>query len=290
MELSVGELAHVLRQSQPRVSRHVKILADAGLLQRHREGAWVYLRLGASERVDPILAALDAWDQDAPSTAADITQLSTIRSERVAVVEAYFTSHAEKWDRIRSMHVGEAKVEAAMLRALGSRPLGRLLDVGTGVGHVLELLGPRATRAVGIDLSSEMLRIARARLDQAGLVHCQVRQADMCALPHEDASFDTVVLHQVLHYTHEPARALAECVRVLAPGGRLLVVDVAPHSRDELRTDYAHARLGFADAQIIDWLNSAGLDARVTDHLEGKELTVTLWLGERADEARCQAA
>lgn len=291
MELSVGELAHVLRQSQPRVSRHVKILVDAGLLERHKEGAWVFVRLGKEATVGPVLAAIDALAKaEDATTMADLARLAAVRAERVAAAEAYFSAHAEAWDDIRSLHVSDAEVEAAIMRALCDRPLGTILDIGTGTGRMIELLGPAANEAVGIDRSPEMLRVARGKIEAAGLQHCQVRQADMYALPQRDASADTVVLHQVLHFAHEPADAVAEAARVLAPGGRLLIVDFAPHDREELRQRYAHARLGFEDAQVIGWMEQAGLKARVVDHLTGGPLTVTLWIGERAGAARAEAA
>ena len=290
MELSVGELAHVLRQSQPRVSRHVKILADAGLIERHKEGAWVFVRLGDAARVGPVLAALDAWGAGESIAETDLARLAAVRAERVAAAEAYFAAHADAWDRIRSLHVADAEVEAAIVRALGGRIVGDLLDVGTGTGRMIELLGPRASHAIGIDRSPEMLRIARAKIEAAGLAHCQVRQADMYALPQPDGSADTVVLHQVLHFAHEPAEAIAEAARVLAPGGRLLIIDFAPHDREELRTAEAHARLGFEDSAVLGWIGAAGLQARVVEHLTGGELTVTLWLGERAPIAQKEAA
>lgn len=290
MELSVGELAQVLRQSQPRVSRHVKILADAGLVERHKEGAWVFVRLGRADRVGPALAALDVWDSGDATLDGDRVRLEAVRAERVAAAEQYFSAHAEEWDRIRALHIGDAAVEAAIVRALGRRPVGDLLDIGTGTGRMIELLGRSADHALGIDRSPEMLRIARGKLEAAGLQRWQVRQADMHALPQEDGSADTVVLHHVLHFTHAPADAVREAARVLAPGGRLLIVDFAPHDREELRAMHAHARLGFEDRQVIGWMEEAGLRGHVIEHLTGGALTVTLWIGERASLARAEAA
>lgn len=288
MELSVGELAQVLRQSQPRVSRHVKILADAGLIDRHKEGAWVFLRVGGAATAAPAFAALEAWGVDASE--ADIDRLAAVRAERVAAAEHYFAAHADEWDSIRTLHVGDAEVEAAIERALGDRPLGTLLDIGTGTGRMIELLGPAANDSLGIDRSVDMLRVARAKIEAAGLAQAQVRQADMYALPVEAGSADTVVLHQVLHFAHEPAQAIAEAARVLRPGGRLLIVDFARHDREELRAQHAHTRLGFEDAQVCGWLADAGLAARVADRLTGGALTVTLWIGERPAAARAEAA
>lgn len=288
MELSVGELAQVLRQSQPRVSRHVKILADAGLIDRYKEGAWVFLRACRDELAGPAFMALDAWDVRV--SPGDIERLAAVRAERVSAAEQYFAAHADEWDSIRTLHIAEADVEAAIERALGDRPLGALLDIGTGTGRMIELLGRAANDSLGVDRSLDMLRIARAKIEAAGLPRAQVRQADMYALPVDDGGADTVVLHQVLHFAHEPAQAIAEAARVLAPGGRLLVVDFAPHDEEELRAQHAHTRLGFDEAQICGWLEQAGLAARVVDRLSGDPLTVTLWIGERAALPQAEAA
>ena len=280
MELSVGELADVLGQSQPRVSRHVKILGAAGIVRRHKEGAWVFLTLGEGAHVAPVLAGIDAWGVAATDT--DVARLADVRGQRATAANAWFEAHAAEWDRLRALHVAEAEVEAAIVAALATRPVGRLLDVGTGTGRMIELLGARAGAATGVDLSPAMLRLARGRLDAAGLANAEVRLADMGALPVTDANVDTVVLHQVLHFAQAPAAVLAECARVLAPGGRLLVADFAPHAREELRSTHAHARLGFADETVCDWLGAAGLRGQVAARLDGGELTVTIWLGERA--------
>lgn len=286
MELSVGELAAVLRQSQPRVSRHIRILADAGLLRRYKEGAWVFVRLGDAALSAPVLTAIDALSADAGGTAeADRARLTEVRAERVAAANAYFAAHADQWDDIRSLHIADDVVEAAMQRVLGERPVGRLLDIGTGTGRIIELFGAHAASAIGIDRSPDMLRLARGKLEAAGLADAEVRQADMYALPRPDGSADTVVLHQVLHFAQTPALAVAEAARVLSPGGRLLIVDFAPHAREELRARHAHARLGFDAAQVCDWMTAAGLTPHSVEHLRGdaaEALTVTLWLGERS--------
>jgi ArsR family transcriptional regulator len=282
MELSVGELAQVLGQSQPRVSRHVKILIDAGLAERHKEGSWVFLSLGRPERVDPLFLLLDRWaelDGEDGRAEADATRLAAVRADRTAAAERYFASHAGEWDQIRSLHIADSEVEAAIARALAGREVGRLVDVGTGTGRMLELFAAGATGALGIDRSPEMLRLARAKLGQAGLGSAELRQADMYSLPLPSGSADTVIIHQVLHYAQQPAAAVAEAARLLSPGGRLLIVDFAPHEREELRTRDAHLRLGFPDDAVTGWMNSAGLQARVFEHLKGGELTVTLWEG-----------
>jgi ArsR family transcriptional regulator len=286
MELSVGELAQVLGQSQPRVSRHVKILADAGLTDRRREGSWVFLALGDIRRIGPVFDAIDAWSPDAGGdVSGDLARLDAVRAERSLAAERYFEGHAAEWDAIRSLHVAEAEVEAAIGRVLGEGPLGRLVDVGTGTGRMIELLAPRAESAIGIDRSPEMLRFARTKLSsQVALARAELRQGDMYALPLRDRSADIVVLHLVLHYAQQPAAAVAEAARLLGPGGRLLIADFAPHEREELRDQAAHARLGFSDQQMAEWFGAAGLVPAQVDALEGGELTVKLWLGERPAE------
>ena len=298
MDLSVGELAQVLGQSQPRVSRHVKILADAGLADRRKEGAWVFLGLGDPRRVGPLLAAVDAWAAEDGAdriTGDDIARLGAVRADRAAAAEAYFEAQAGQWDAIRSLHVAESEVEAAIARRLADAPLGRLVDVGTGTGRMIELFGAEAVSAIGVDRSPAMLRIARSKLDaagqrQAGLARAELRQGDMYALPLAARSADVVILHQVLHYAQQPAAAIAEAARLLAPGGRLLIVDFAGHDHELLRTRDAHARLGFDDDQIAGWFAAAGLDGAPVERLEGGELTVKLWLGRRAPEIADDAA
>lgn len=278
MELSVGELAQVLGQSQPRVSRHVKILCDAGIAERRKEGSWVFLVPGPAVRVDPLFAAIDAWDDDRHWAIADAARLAAVRADRALAAERYFAAHAEHWDAMRSLHVAEDIVEAALADCLGPGSLGRLVDVGTGTGRMLALFAQRATHATGIDRSPEMLRLARAKLDGAGI---DLRQGDIAALPLEDDAADTIILHQVLHYLQAPEAALTELGRVLAPGGHLLIVDFASHDLEELRDRDAHARLGFSDEQILTWCAAAGLDCAAARSLAGTRLTVKIWSARR---------
>jgi len=291
MELSVGELAQVLGQSQPRVSRHVKILIDGGLAERRKEGSWVFLSLGRPERVEPLFLLLDRWvdiDGANSSAAPDAARLAAVRADRAAAAERYFAQHAKDWDEIRSLHIAESEVEAAIARALGAdkdggRPVGRLIDIGTGTGRMLELFAGEARGALGIDRSPEMLRLARVKLAEAGLSTAELRQGDMYSLPLPSGSADTVIIHLVLHFAQQPAAAVSEAARLLSPGGRLLIIDFAPHEREELRTRDAHARLGFAADAVTGWMAAAGLQARVVEQLEGGELTVTLWEGEQPE-------
>jgi len=289
MELSVGELAQVLGQSQPRVSRHVKILCDAELAERRKEGSWVFVALGTPSAVEPIAAALDAWAKAEPDhwAVADAARLAAVRADRAAAAAGWFESHAREWDAIRSLHIAEEQVEAAMVRVLAGEPIGRLIDIGTGTGRMIELFARAATTALGIDRSSEMLRLARAKLGEQGLGNAELRQADLYALPLGDGGADVAILHHVLHFAQQPGAAIAEAARALGPGGRLLIADFAPHDREELRTRDAHVRLGFSDAQIAGWFEAAGMTTARSETLDGGELTVKLWLG-RKDGARLE--
>jgi ArsR family transcriptional regulator len=285
MELSVGELAQLLGQSQPRVSRHVRILADSGLVARRKEGSWVFLMLADAARTQPLFDAINAWagEQAEAQFAADVSRLEAVRADRAEAAARYFAAHADTWDSIRSLHVAESEVEQAIASALGDEPLGRLVDIGTGTGRMIELFGARADSVIGIDRSSEMLRLARVKLEASGLRGASLRQGDMYALPLGDACADVVILHQVLHYAQAPGHAISEAARLLAPGGRLLIVDFAPHEREELRERDAHARLGFAAAAMCGWFEAAGLAPEKVEHLAGGELTVSLWLARKAE-------
>lgn len=288
MELSVGELAQVLGQSQPRVSRHVKILVDAGLAERRKEGSWVFVALGTAARVAPVLAALDAWSEGGDHWAtADVARLAAVRADRAAAASAWFETHAGEWDAIRSLHVAESEVEAAIADVLGDAPVGQLVDIGTGTGRMLELFAGRARAAMGIDRSSEMLRLARAKLADAG-TGAELRQADLYALPLADGAADLAILHHVLHFAQQPAGAIAEAARVLGDGGRLLIADFASHDREELRTREAHVRLGFSDEQVLGWFEAAGLRPVRIETLEGGALTVKLWLGRKVARAQTE--
>lgn len=286
MELAVGELAQVLGQSQPRVSRHVRILCDAGLAERRKEGSWVFLRSAIGAHVAPPLASaaarlLDVAERDDAAFAArcgeDRRHLAAIRSARQATAEAYFARHAEEWDRLRVLHSPDGPVETALARALGEAPLGSLLDIGTGTGRMAELFAPRAGHVTGLDRSPEMLRIARARLQHLPATQVDLVQGDFTALPFPDAAFDTVLFHQVLHYAQEPEAALAEAARVARPGGAIAIVDFAAHDREELRERHAHARLGFSDEQMLALLAEAGFAAAPPVALPGTPLTVKIW-------------
>lgn len=283
-ELTVSELVIILGQSQPRISRHLKLLVESGLVERHREGAWVFLlaaQSGPAARLGREL--IGSIRADDPVRVSDRLRLDEVRRTRADQAARYFATHAATWDKVRAMHVSEDKVEAAIRAAVGDLPLTSLLDVGTGTGRILELLAPQADRALGVDLSPQMLAMARARLERARLRNVQLRQGDIFALPADRNGYDLVVLHQVLHYLDDAPRALREVARALRPGGRLLVVDFAPHDAENLRADHAHRRLGFAREEIAGAMAEAGLDVTLTRDLapEGAgSLTVSLWMAQ----------
>ncbi len=287
MELAVGELAQVLGQSQPRVSRHVGILCDAGLAERRREGSWVFLRQvetssAVIEAVQHLLGLAEAEEPEfAALCEADRRKLAAIRDAREAAAETYFARHAGEWDELRALHSADAEVEHRLAAALADAPLGDLLDIGTGTGRMAELFAPHADRIVALDKNLEMLRVARAKLQHLPAAQVELVQGDFADLPFADASFDTVVLHQVLHFAPDPAPALAEAARVLRGGGRIAIVDFASHDHEELRTRHQHVRLGFSDRQMAELLRAAGFAASAPQALEGGALVVKIWLGKR---------
>ena len=283
-ELTVSELVTILGQSQPRVSRHLKLLAEAGLAWRQREGSWAFFRAATQGAGGDLCRAIVArLDSNDVTLAADRGRLDEIRLTRNAQAARYFAAHAGAWDHLRSLHVPEARVEEAVAELVGERPIGQLIDCGTGTGRMLELLAARADRATGIDLSPAMLAVARANLDRAGVRNVQLKQGDIYALPVARNTADFVLLHQVLHYLEDPGRALREAARVLAPGGRLIVVDFAPHDEESLRENHSHRRLGFSAAEVSPLLGDAGLDVDLHRNLlpragEAGKLTVSIWL------------
>ena len=293
-ELAVSELIEIVGQSQPRVSRHLKLLGEAGLLERFKEGSWVFYRAadrGKGAELGRALAAL----ADSGLIETDRARLVHVREARAAAAAAYFKTNAAEWERIRALHAPEKDVEAAILKRLASKPIEDLLDAGTGTGRMLELLAPHAKRAVGIDVSPEMLAIARDRLTRENLPQVQVRLGDIYRLPFSngragangDTGFDAVLFHQVLHYLDDPGAAVAEAARVMRPGGRLAIADFAPHGLEFLRDDYAHRRLGFSDREVKSWFDAAGLKQAESETIAPvdtgassapEKLTVKVWL------------
>ncbi len=287
-EFNVTELTQILRQSQPRISRHLKLMTDAGLLARYKEGSWVVFRLREGGDVGQLAYTISSLlNADDPVLRGDLARLNDVVEERAQRAADYFRRSADNWDTIRSLHVSEAQVETAIREMASQEKVGLLLDLGTGTGRVLELLAPLADQAVGLDLSHEMLAVARANLEKSDIRNAQVRHGDLFSLPFEDGAADLVVLHQVLHYLDDPMRAIGEAVRVLADDGRLLIVDFAPHELEFLREDHAHRRLGISMEDMKRWLSRAGAKVETHRLLEPPAdetqpgLTVSIWLAKR---------
>ena len=281
-ELTVTEVTQILRQSQPRVSRHLKLMCEAGLIERFKEGSWVFYRLaeeGPAKVIAQKLSELLPWN-DAILT-RDLDRLEAVRKQRMETAQEYFASNAAEWDRLRSLHIPEEQVEGAVLEFVGRAQVPSYLDLGTGTGRMLELVSPLASRAVGVDLNTEMLALARARVERAALHHVQVRRGDLFQLPYADDSFDLITVHQVLHYLEDPSGAVMEAARVLKPGGKLVIVDFAPHALEFLREEHQHRRLGFADKEVTQWCKTAGLSLAATRALPPRGdagLTVVVWM------------
>src|SRR5262245_32134150 len=281
-ELTVSALTDILPQSHPRIPRHPQLLGEAGLVERFREGTWAFFRLAEhGAGADVARALIERLEPGDQTVRRDHERLASVRQARAAAAQAYFRAHAAEWDRIRKLHVADEAVEEAILAALSEKPVRSLLDLGTG--RMLEIFGPDIERGLGLDLSLDMLLLARDRLERAGLRNCSVRQGDIYDLPLANGSFDVVILHQVLHFLDDGARAIREAARVLRPGGRLLVIDFAPHEQEFLREQFAHRRLGFAPETVTQWITASGLDPVMHKSLapepgsEGK-IAVSLWL------------
>lgn len=293
-ELAVLELCRVLDQSQPRVSRHLKLLAEAGLVERFPDGAWVFYRLtGAGRQCEVVAEVLARINPDDPGLARDRRKLDDVQAERADAAQAYFAENAVHWDRIRSLYVSDADVEAEIVRAAGPGRFRRMVDLGAGTGRMLTLLAGQANNALGLDLSQQMLNIARRNVTEAGMTHVELRHGDIFDTRLPDASADLVVVHQVLHYLGDPAAAVKEAARIVAPDGRLIIVDFAPHKHEFLREQHQHRRLGFSDDEMARWLAEAelpqvGLRALPPTRADG--LTVKIWAAQRAPTALRSAA
>jgi ubiquinone/menaquinone biosynthesis C-methylase UbiE len=291
-ELNVTEITQILGQSQPRISRHLKLMCDAGLLDRYREGSWVLFRLKDSGTGAKLAhAVVELLPDHAAQFRRDVEQLKAVREARAEEAQRYFKANASNWHELRALHVSEEEVEAAWLKLVGEGRIDTLVDLGTGTGRVLEVLARYARQAIGIDASREMLAIARANLEKSGLRHTQVRLGDVNTLALADRYADLVTIHQVLHYLDDPVRALSEAARILKPGGRVLIVDFAPHDLDFLREEHAHRRLGIAADHMTGWLQRAGLDLAHFSTLKPPKktaktgLTVALWLAVKVEDS-----
>jgi DNA-binding transcriptional ArsR family regulator len=285
-ELAVGELAQALGQSQPRVSRHLKLLTEAGLVERAPEGAWVFYRLARAHTIERQFAeaALAMLDANDPLLARDAERLGAIRAAREQAAGAYFEANAADWERLRALHLPEADIDSAILDAAGAGPFELMIDVGVGQGRMIQLFADRVRRAEGFDTSRQMLAIARAALGDLQ-AKAMVRLGDVYAPPSAPECADLVTIHQVLHFLSDPRRALEQSARLLTRGGRLLIVDFAPHDLEFLREQHAHRRLGFTDADIAEWCATAGVTNLQTKTLKPNKcgaLTVKIWAGDKA--------
>ena len=259
-DLAVGELVQILDQSQPRLSHHLKTLTTAGLVERLPEGSWVFYRTQTKGWAGRVLQAVfDELDTDGAPFKADRAALQTVRQTRAQSAETYFSEIAGEWDRLRALHYPEAAIEQAILDQVKGQKFDRIVDLGTGTGRMLTLLAPLAAEAEGLDLSHHMLTVARANLNRAEVRHARVRQGDVTETPFDTNSADLVVVHQVLHYLEDPEAVLAEAARILKPGGRLLLVDFAPHDLEFLRESQGHRRLGIREEDMTEWADAAGL-------------------------------
>lgn len=291
-ELTVSELCQVLGQTQPRVSRHLRLLVEAGLLDRNAQGTSAFYRPVRSglghELYRAVLELLDPAD---PAMGRDLQRLEAIRAERAEKAARYFESVASDWDRMRDLHVADADVEQAMLDETAGLRIRDLLDVGTGTGRVLEVFADRIGHGVGVDLSRQMLDLARSQLDAKGHRHCEVRHADIYNLSLDAGSMDVAVLHHVLHFLDDPATAIASAARTLRPHGRLLIVDFASHGYEAMRAEFAHHWLGFDEETMVAWCESAGLVDVTVRHMappidsDQQPITVTIWSATQHPDA-----
>jgi len=285
-DLTVSELTQILGQSQPRISRHLKLLHQAGLVDRQREGSWVYFRLaGQGSSGDLARILIDSMPPDDPTLTLDGERLQQVFQRRTEKAEQYFGRNAKRWDQVRSLYVDEREVERVLLDLVSTRSVKRLLDIGTGTGRVLELLAASVPELTGIDSSSEMLQVARANLARKGVRNCALRRCNMYQIPLPGGSFDAVTIHQVLHFAETPEQVITEASRLLTPGGRLFIIDFEEHELEDLREDHAHRWLGFRPATLRDWLAGAHLEPGKHLSLAGGALTVGVWTARRPETA-----
>ena len=283
-ELSVGDFVAILGQSQPRVSRHLKLLVDAGLLIRNKEGSRAYYRLLESDKNAQLSQVLnDLMDESDPMLVLDLSRLGIIRSERARFADNYFDEFAGEQSRLSQISADEELISQLLLQYVQQENIGELLDVGTGNGRMLLLLGSKIEKAIGIDNSREMLAIARTNLEQADLKNCQVRIGDMYRLPFAENRFGLITINSLLRYAEKPKDVLTEATRVLKPGGILFIVDFSDHGLTELRDEYGHRWLGFSKDEMLDMLDWDTITVESTNFFKGEVLTVCVWKGQKVE-------
>lgn len=281
-ELTVTELVTVLRQSQPRISRHLRLLCEAGLLERHREGTWIFYRLvDSGDKAKLVKSIMEYIPYSDQILQHDQERLSVVKKERDKKAAKYFQENAANWDKIRSLYVPEKQVEDYLLNITSKMKINDLLDVGTGTGRMLELFSKRVKHGIGIDLSREMLAIARSHLQQKNITNMQVRQGDMYDLALKDNSMDMVIFHLVLHFADDPLAAIKETSRILRKNGQVIIVDFLPHKIEKLREEYAHRRLGFSEEEVKEWCSVTGLKFKLMEIMQGSELDIAIWIASK---------
>ncbi len=290
-ELTVSELVQILKLSQPRVTQYIISLETAGIIERLKEGSWVFSRISrGNEAVSAIVATtLATLPQNNPVMQQDLKRLEDVRAERSKAAEAFFASVANDRSQLGDEYLPQADIEAKMRELLGAGPFDYMVDLGTGTGRMLEVFSDRILRGSGIDNNAQMLKVARSKL--AAREHIAVRQGDLLAAPLADGVADLVSLHQVLHYLEDPQEAITEAARLLTPGGQLLIVDYEDHDRDEFRTDYAHRRLGFSDTDMRNWLSAAGLSLTAVETIPTRDNRpdVRIWISTASKMQRRKA-
>jgi ubiquinone/menaquinone biosynthesis C-methylase UbiE len=281
-ELTVTELATIMRQSQPRISRHLRLLCEAGLLERHREGTWIFYRLAdLGEQADLVNSIMNYIPYQDQILQHDQKRLEEVKKTRDLKAASYFQENAANWDKIRSLYVPERQVEDYLLEITNNLEIETLLDVGTGTGRMLKLFSPHTKQGIGIDLSHEMLGVARSHLENNAITNMQIRHGDMYDLALMDGSMDLVLFHQVLHFADDPLAAIRETARILRPDGIVIVIDFLPHKNEKLREEHAHRRLGFSEEEIGEWCRITDLKITTTKVMRGKELDLFIWVATK---------
>ena len=261
-ELTVSELVQILGLSQPRVTQYIKSLEQVGIVERMREGSWVFSRLKRGQQANSaILAAtLAALAGENALLDSDRDSLNKVRDDRSRQAEAFFASVANDLDQLGHEYLPQADIETALLSLVPGQEFSRMVDLGTGTGGMLKLFAPHIRSGVGVDDSVEMLRVARHTLSDDAYMHISIQQADLQDAPLKDGAADLVTLHQVLHFLEEPARAVNEAARLLVDDGHLLITDFALHDFDSYHEKYSHRRLGFSDQDMHQLLSDYGFE------------------------------